>query len=713
MVSVTRQGPVRTPVVRQLSPLECGAAALASVLAFFGKPADLADVRRSCGVNRDGVSALALVECARHHGLEARGFRYTADQALSLPPPSIAHLGFGHYVVVEGRQADRVYVNDPSRGRMTMTVSAFATSFSGVVLTFETKERIAARQSGDGWRRSWTKFSLLGFLAAALAGFAACFLAVVALGGAWHLMLASGDRSFDAESLVVPLAVTLALSALCAAVHVVLLGRADDRFGNREAASTLVGALRRPLRELEIRPASMIAAAASPFALANAHHRESWRRIAAIYAPFLAVPLSIVDSLVAAIWGIAAFGLFVACYQIPDRFYENAEKGRENRIWLTRLSLKAALAHGSLGLPALSTAFLDSLAKRYRDALADEAKLARIEGLRILGVTVCAMFALAAMVFLAFDAHSGMGIVAGFLITASALAAGSALAFRDISRFADLSGSFAVARGIAAAVDHQDDAEVPVRPTPKPDHTRRRGLRLTEVTFGHNRDAPPLLKDVSVDIAPGSLIAVTGANGCGKTALGKLAAGLCKPWTGDVQVTHGSCTQAYRDGYLAYVEQEPILIEATIEANVRFWRDDLTDDAIGRAVNDACLRHVVDCREQGLSTALGPAGAPLSRGERQRVELARALAGDPGILVLDEPFSSLDGDVEVSILAALRRRGIGCLLLTQRQRSIEQCDEVLILAGGVVAERGPPDVLARQDGPLSTLLAETKRGDSG
>ena len=707
----TERRPVRTPVVRQLSPPECGAAALASVLRFFGKPVDIADVRQSCGVNRDGASALALVKCARRYGLDARGFRYTVEQALAVPAPSIAHFGFGHYVVIEGRRADRVYVNDPFRGRITMSVSDFTRRFSGVVLVFEMPGDRTARRAHRRRPRGLFRFGWPGFAMAGILGFACCLLATLALSAAWHGASASFDLPLGIGQFGIPMAVALALFALCAVLFVWRLSDADHGFAEREALSALDRALRRPLRELEIRPAALITAAVSPAALANAFGVGMWHRVAAIYTPLLALPLCVIDSLAAAIWAFCAFVLFVVCYEAPNRLYESvAADGRENRIWLTRLSLKAALAFDSAATRAPSSAFLDALTERFRRAVADEANLVRLEGWRVLGVAGCAVFVVAGMVLLTLGGLVELDVAVGFLIAASCLGTATALSYRGIPRSADLSGSLAIARGLAAGADSRDDGEPSMQPVPSSDrdNAQQRKLRFRDVTFGHNQEAPPLLRGISMDVAPGSLIAVTGASGCGKTALGKLAAGLYQPWAGSVGLDLEPSLQARLTGGLAYVEQEPVLTEGTIESNIRFWRDDLAREAVKRAVDDACLTRVVESRVCGLSAAVGRAGTPLSRGERQRVDLARALAGDPAILILDEPFSSIDDETETSIIAALRRRGVACLLLTQRWRSIERCDHVLVLANGTIAEHGSPDVLIQQGGAFSKLFAETR-----
>jgi ABC-type bacteriocin/lantibiotic exporter with double-glycine peptidase domain len=234
-------------------------------------------------------------------------------------------------------------------------------------------------------------------------------------------------------------------------------------------------------------------------------------------------------------------------------------------------------------------------------------------------------------------------------------------------------------------------------------------LELRDVAFGYDPNRPPALTGISLHIRPGEWVAVIGGSGSGKSTVARLAAGVLRPWSGEVLLDGRPREDWHRavvSSQVAYVEQQLRLFEGTLRENLTLWDRAADEDALRRALHDAEVDELV-ARRGGLDGGrIEEDARNLSGGERQRLELARALALDPALLVLDEATSALDAHTEAAVNEHLRRRGTSCLVLAHRLSTIQAADRVLVLAGGRIVQQGTPAELAAVPGPYRTLLAE-------
>ncbi|SMC91858.1 NHLM bacteriocin system ABC transporter, peptidase/ATP-binding protein [Fulvimarina manganoxydans] len=708
---------VRTPTVLQMEAVECGAAALTILMAYHGKWRPLDEVRAACGVSRDGSKAKNVLVAARGYGFKTNGRKAGVDTALAAAKPFIAFWNFNHFLVVEGTRNGRVYLNDPAMGPRTVSVEAFDEAFTGVMLEIEPGEafqmdpappgvlkRLAPRA---GLVRSSITLAVLISLTLVVPGllvpgFSKIFIDEILIRG----------NSDWLRPLLAAMAVTAVVSALLTWLRQRLLLRMETKLALAESARFVWHLMRLPLPFFSQRHAGDISYRIDANdRIARSVAEQLGESLAnMITVAFYVVVMASFDwRLTLVALGLSAVNIFV--FRALSRRRADASARMQQDFG----RFQAASVTGIQAIETLkATGTDDDYFERWAGFQAKH--LNNLRRLGSYGVTASALPPLLDGLTLA--AILGFG---GYRIMEGSMTIGTLIAFQAlVQNFmapvqslvavggsvqelgADLSRSddvFGYARD--PRYEGEDDPRAPSRLSGR--------IELKSVTFGYTPLEAPLIENFDLTLRPGARVALVGGSGSGKSTVAKLVSGLYRPWSGEILFDGVPLPQIPVDtltGSIASVSQEIVLFGGTVRDNLSTWDATVPDAALIEGLRDAEILDVVSARGGALEAVVEEGAGNFSGGQAQRLEIARALSGDPSILILDEATSALDPTTEKAIDEHIRRRGCTCLIVAHRLSTIRDADEILVLERGQVIERGSHDELMALNGAYARLIAE-------
>lgn len=714
-----QKGVAKVPVVVQLEALECGAAALTMILAYFGKWVPLEKVRNDCGVSRDGSNARNILKAARSYGLVAKAYKFETEEIKSEGRfPCIIHWNFNHFVVLNGFKGNKAYLNDPAKGSYSVSEETFDNSFTGICMMFE---------PGDDFEPGGKPKSVFDFAKSRLKGMGTAFLFVALttlITSLIDIINPAFSRIFLDRLLtnrnpdwfvpfIIALSVMTAVRIVAEIIRSCMSLKINGKMEVYSSSSYMWKILRMPVEFFSQRMAGDIQQRQITSAgIANTLINTLSPLVLQAFMMIFYLAVMIRYSWILTLVGVASIFINLFMSRIISK----------KRINITRVRMRdegmlsAATVAGiemieTIKASGAENGYFERWAGYQAGVNSRTVKFARLN--RYLGAIPSLVSNIADITVM---------VLGVWLTIEGSFTAGMVLAFQGFLMSFSEPASTIISAGqtiqeMRADMERVEDvmqypADVNCEACDAPNDKKYGKLSghvtMRNVTFGYSKLGEPLIEDFNLDLKPGSRVAFVGASGCGKSTLSKLISGLYRPWSGEILFDGKSISEIDREVFtdsLAVADQDIILFEDTIANNIRMWDNSIEDFEVILAARDAHIHEDIMLREGGYNYKLTEGGTDFSGGQRQRIEIARVLAQDPTIVILDEATSALDAKTEYDVVKSIRDRGITCIVVAHRLSTIRDCDEIIVLNNGKVVERGTHEELYAKGGYYAELVS--------
>lgn len=707
----------KVPVVLQLEMVECGAASLAMVMAYHNKWVSLERLRVDCGVSRDGSSAKAILKVARMYGFDAQGFKTEPDKIHSVPMPCVIHWNMNHFVVLNSINDKFASINDPARGETKVPIEQFNQSFTGIVISIT---------PGKDFQPSGKPVTVWPFAKERLKGSApvmAFTIAVAALTSIIAIIETFFNRVFidDFLSQTTPTWPVYGFIGLFVAFHAlsILLSAIETRTNLKITAKFAIvssgmfmwHALRLPMEFYSSRNAGDIAAR-------QGENDGISLSLIQLFAPLFIDALMVVFYL----FIVLEYSVLLTAIGFTSlivNYLVNRVVTMKN-VDISRVSTRDAGKLGSMTVAGVE------MIETIKSAGAEDGFFEKWSGLHASvndsNIKSARLNMTAGMIpQIVSEAMNIIVMLMGaYLIIQGSMTIGIFFAFQGflasfLSPFQKIINARLQMQQTKVSMERVQDVfnyrtDVEYKPFDMEESFYKLSgkLEIKNLTFGYNRLADPLLDNFSLTLNPGDSVALVGSSGCGKSTIAKLISNLYKPWSGEILFDGKGPEEIPREIFtssVSVVDQDIILFQDTINNNIKTWDKSIEDFEVILAARDAQIHPTIMDREGGYAADVLEGGKNFSGGERQRLEIAGALANDPTIAILDEATSALDAKTEYDVIQAIRNRGITTVIVAHRLSTIRDCSEIIVLDKGKVVQRGTHDELYAQEGRYRELVS--------
>ncbi len=710
------KGVVKTPVIMQLEVLECGAASLAMIMAYYGKWVPLEQVRVDCGVSRDGSTAKNILQAARNYGFKAKGFAYNVKLLKERAKyPCIIHWNMSHFVVLNGFRGNKAIINDPAHGVMKIPMDIFEKSFTGIYLEIIPDEGFVP----SGKRKSVIKFArrrLIG--AGGLVLFFALTTIIFYVIGIINPVikqffidnLLNGRNQEWLLPFIILVSSVAALQLIVRFIDCLYKYKIRGKLALVGSTSYMWKVLRLPIEFFSQRMVGDIQQRKAE----NASIAET---LVNVFAPLVFNVIMLVFYLVVMLEkspiltaiGVATVLLnAIMTYFITEKRVNLARVQARDNAKLIGMTSKGIEMIETIKSSGAETSFFNTWNEAQETAANQKLKIARYSQFFSIFPSILTLLV-----------DYGVMILGVYFTILGQFTVGSIVAFQGfLSAFMSPAMTFINSGQTIQEMRTQMERIDDVMEYPTDDNIDRElnpdnyeklsgDIELKNISFGYSRLDNPIITDFSMRVKPGETVAIVGGTGSGKSTISKLISGLYHQWSGDILYDGKKVEEIDHELFvssIAVVDQDITLFKDTISNNVKMWDETIEDFEMVLAARDAEIHDVIMARDGGYSAILGEGGNNLSGGERQRLEIARALAGDPNIIILDEATSALDAKTEYEVVTAIKKRGITCIVIAHRLSTIRDADLIVVLDKGQIKEQGRHEELMQLKGYYYDLI---------
>ena len=708
----------KVPVILQLEALECGAASLAMVMAYYNKWIPLEQVRVDCGVSRDGSNAKNILIAARNYGMTAKGYRYEPSSLREKGKfPCIIHWNFNHFVVLDGFKKNKAVINDPARGVVEITMEEFDKAFTGICIMLEPSESFVAdgkKKSIKGFVQKQLKGTGVAMAFTVLVSFISALIGVINPVFSRIFM----DRLITGKNLawITPFFLFLITFAIIqivlSAIQAIYSLKIQGKLAIKANAQYMWHVLRMPVEFFTQRMAGDIVDRKSTNAsiastLINTLAPTVLNMIMMLIYLFVILRYSVVLTLI----GIGGMVINIVVNQYISSKRINISKVQmRDRAKLSSTTVAGIEMIETIKASRAENGFFEKWSGYQASVNTQNVKTMKLN--QYYGLIPQIVSALVNITIMAL----GLYLIIHGQFTVGMLFAFQTMLSSFMAPVMELANAGTTIREMRTNMERIEDVmEYPTDVEYREETNEEEisfdkltgKVELKNVTFGYSRLAPPLIEDFSMTLEPGQKVAFVGSSGCGKSTLAKLISGLYKPWSGEILFDGKPISEINRNiltGSLAVVDQDITLFEDSIANNIKMWDNSIEDYEMIIASRDASLHEDIMKRDGGYQYKIMEGGKNFSGGQRQRIEIARVLAQDPTIIIMDEATSALDAKTEYEIVKAIKDRGITSIVIAHRLSTIRDCDEIIVMEQGKIVERGSHEKLMMQHGKYEELI---------
>ena len=705
----------KTPTVFQMEATECAAAALTMVLAYFGRQVTLEQMRIECGVSRDGSSAKNIMRAGKRFGLEVHAYRKDIEGLLSLPVPCIIHWNFHHFVVWEGVKGKYCYINDPAAGRRKLSMDVIDSCFTGVVLTFKKTSDFmpsVSKKTFSSFIRENLRKEKQEVAALMVTGLLLVFPGMLV--SVFSQIFVDGilvEENYNwFTGLIGAMIFTMIFRFALSFYRQMLLLRLQNKMTLSSAHAFLDHFFKLPISFFEQRSSGDLSKRVENNNNVNIFLTGDVAEniLNVMVSIFYLIILLLYSPLLTAVGvGIVALNLLIMHLGAAS-LGDLSLKFKQDEGKMLGSLFAGILVSGSLKASGTEAEYASRLQGYYAKSIETEQKIGKRQEILDAIPEVAEQVTSVVILILGGILVIRGEITEGVLVAFNSLLAAFMLPINELAGFAArLQGAGADARRVEDVMSYREDPAF--EGSEKEDMGKKLEGRvsLRSVSFGYSALEQPLIKDFGFDLDPGSSIAIVGESGSGKSTVSKLISGLYRQWSGEILfdgVKRERIPEEVLSSSISVVSQNITLFSGSIRDNLTMWDRSVSETDVIRAAKDACIHDIITLRPAAYDYPVAEEGENFSGGQRQRLEIARALAKNPSILIMDEATSALDPITEKQILDNIKRRGCTCIMVAHRLSAIRDCDEILVMEKGSIVQRGRHEDLIKEEGCYRQLV---------